>query len=207
MEKRQTVLDKQGLFEGSGRIQTYMGNQIDPLNPDPKDVDIRDIAHSLALQCRFTGHTREFYSVAQHSVLVSTMVPERDRVWAILHDATEAYLADLARPIKLQPGFGEMYKEAEGRLMDAIADAFGIGREMPASVKEWDTHLLGAEMRDMMTGLDMPTKYTDRIVGWKPLEAEQMFLSKWNTYTGQRVQLPKERPVVLRQLKKAHGKD
>ena len=86
----------------SSGIITFTGKIIDPINPDPEDIDIRDIAHSLSQQCRFTGHTSEFYSVAEHSVLVSEAVPARDAALGLMHDATEAYLADLAKPIKAE---------------------------------------------------------------------------------------------------------
>lgn len=78
---------------------TFTGRRIDTLAPDPCEIEIDDIAHSLAQQCRFLGHTDGFYSVAQHSVLVSGFVPDRDALWGLLHDAAEAYVCDLpARP-------------------------------------------------------------------------------------------------------------
>lgn len=199
MEKRTAVLDNNGLFaEGSGRIRTYMGGTIDPINPDPADVTIEDIAHSLALQCRFTGHVSKFYSVAQHSVLVSTLVPENDKLWGLLHDGTEAYLADIARPIKLQPGFGEVYRAAEDNLMRAIAIRFDLDEKMPASVKQADTDMLGAEMRDLMKDMDLPTTYKPQVMPWKPLDAERYFLHHYRLYTGHDVDLPKDSPPLFR---------
>ena len=73
-------------------IQTYLGIQFWPLDPRPEEVMLFDIAHSLSNMCRFTGHCREFYSVAQHSVIVSQNVPREDAAWGLLHDASEAYM-------------------------------------------------------------------------------------------------------------------
>lgn len=115
-------------------ISTYKGHRLNPLVLTGNEVfDIEDIAHSLALQCRFTGHTATFYSVAQHSLLVSDLIYERmrgnpedenDIDWkmvlaALLHDAEEAYLMDLARPLKRQPQM-EFYVNAGTTLRRAI---------------------------------------------------------------------------------------
>lgn len=85
-------------------IVTYTGKFIDPLNLKPEDVDIRDIAHALSNLCRYGGHTRHFYSVAQHSVILADEVRHRlgdeQAFFALLHDAEEAYVVDLPRPLK-----------------------------------------------------------------------------------------------------------
>jgi 5'-deoxynucleotidase YfbR-like HD superfamily hydrolase len=81
-------------------IQTYQGGCFEPFNPHPDQIHIRDIAHALALTCRFTGHCLDFYSVAQHSVMVSQIVSHKHALAGLLHDASEAYLTDVASPIK-----------------------------------------------------------------------------------------------------------
>ncbi len=83
-------------------IATYTGKQFYPLDPRPEDVCLEDIAHSLSNLCRFTGHTDtdRFYSVAQHSVICSTIVAPEAALLALLHDAAEAYLGDISRPLK-----------------------------------------------------------------------------------------------------------
>lgn len=131
-------------------ILTFTGRYINPLDPDPDQIVAADIAHALSNICRYTGHTRDFYSVAQHSVMVAKMVPEEDRLAALLHDASEAYLADVARPVKYQDGFREVYKEAEERLMKAIAAKFGFSYPLPQSVEEADDSILWAEMDALM---------------------------------------------------------
>lgn len=88
-------LQKRGPF-----IVTFTGRHFHPFDPSPDEVILQDIAHSLALKCRYTGHCSRFYSVAQHSVLVAALVPVEYRKEALLHDAAEAYLADLAFPLK-----------------------------------------------------------------------------------------------------------
>ncbi len=78
----------------------HSGHDIDPLNVKPADITIEDIAHGLSMTCRFAGQCRLYYSVAQHSVLVSTLVPESMALWGLLHDASEAYLGDIYGPLK-----------------------------------------------------------------------------------------------------------
>src|SRR4051794_32940266 len=98
-----------GVKGGYGLIITSTGKWFDVFNPNPADVDIEDIVHALSMQCRFTGHTKEFYSVAQHSVLVSLTCPSVDALYGLVHDGSEAYLSDIARPVKKHPAFGPFY--------------------------------------------------------------------------------------------------
>ena len=79
-------------------IQTYTGKKFFPMNPKTEDLDIIDIAHALSMKCRFVGHTKQFYSVAQHSVIVSWNCSNPHL--GLLHDAAEAYLPDVPAPIK-----------------------------------------------------------------------------------------------------------
>jgi hypothetical protein len=81
-------------------LRTYAGRHVHILNPRPADIYIQDIAHALAHTCRFAGHTPAFYAVAQHSVLVSELLTPDLALWGLLHDASEAYLHDLTRPLK-----------------------------------------------------------------------------------------------------------
>src|ERR1700683_336889 len=81
-------------------IVTFSGRRFYVLDPRPSDVRIEDIAHSLSLQCRFNGHVKNFYSVAQHSVLVSERCDPADALYGLLHDASEAYIGDMSAPLK-----------------------------------------------------------------------------------------------------------
>ena len=125
-------------------IQTYTGRAIDILNPSPADIHIEDIAWALSNMCRFNGHVSSFYSVAQHSVLVSRHCEPRDALWGELHDASEAYIADIARPFK-HTEVMKGYREVEARLMRVICDRFGLPHEQPESVTRADHLLLASE--------------------------------------------------------------
>jgi hypothetical protein len=119
-------------------IQTYTAKIFYPLEPDIELIDIRDIAHALSLICRFTGHCKHFYSVGQHSILVSKFMPPKYRLEGLLHDAAEAYLNDMARPVKhLNSG----YKSAESRLKKLIEHRFGL-EDVRDIVREVDDGLL-----------------------------------------------------------------
>lgn len=132
-----------------GWIQTFTGRKFWPLDPEPGDVDARDIAHGLSLQCRFGGHVREFYSVAEHSVRVSLECPPELALCGLMHDASEAYLVDVPRPIKpYLAGYGA----AEERLMRVIADKFGFPWPMPEPVRRADERLLVKEARALLNG-------------------------------------------------------
>lgn len=136
-----------------GVIVTYTGKLVEPLNPDPETICIEDVAHALANSCRFTGHVRSFYSVAQHSVLVAELLPAPLRLVGLLHDASEAYLSDISRPVKRQPQFGTFYGEAEERLMLAVAERFGFDWPPDELVHLADDVLLRSEQRDLMPDL------------------------------------------------------
>ena len=120
-----------------GCINTFSGLRFWPLNPDPEKILIGDIVHALAHQCRFGGHASRVYSVAEHSVHISRLCPPEVALWGLLHDASQAYLVDLPRPLKQLPEFAA-YREAERRLQRMIAVRFGLPPEQPASVTEAD---------------------------------------------------------------------
>ncbi len=128
-------------------IQTYSGGIFYPLSPRKEDVFLEDIAHALSLMCRFGGHCKEFYSVAQHSVILSRQVPEEDALQGLLHDASEAYFADICRPVK--NGLVGI-KSIETLLQDTIMEKFHLPLELSKEVKEADTRMLATEHRDLM---------------------------------------------------------
>jgi 5'-deoxynucleotidase YfbR-like HD superfamily hydrolase len=176
------------VVKGDGKIITHTGKWFDVLNPRPEDVDIEDIAHALSLLCRFTGHTSEFYSVAQHCVLVSDAVVDPWKLHGLLHDASEAYLSDIARPIKKHPAFGTFYLEAESRLEEAIYEHFLINPKNGAErVKQADDILLRTEARDLMPE-NFPVypgaTLTEEIIPWTPSRAKREFIVKFIELNG-----------------------
>jgi hypothetical protein len=130
-------------------IFTYSGHRFDPISPDRDLIDIRDIAHALSMTARFGGHTREFYSVAEHSVRVSLACANRDALAGLLHDAAEAYLTDMPKPVKDQL---PEYEAAELKLLAVILPKFGLSTSLPASVHRADRLLLNTEARDLFPG-------------------------------------------------------
>lgn len=164
-------------------LQTYTGKQYWPLDPRPEDVDLRDIAHVLSQLCRYGGHTLFFYSVAEHSVLLSRAVPREHALWALLHDAAEAYCVDLPRPLKRSV---HGYEKIEIRNLTAIAQAFGLPLPpTPAAVKRADTAILADEQVQVMgvpparwPQLDQPPLGV-MVQGWSPRRAEAEFLERF----------------------------
>lgn len=171
-------------------FRTYTGRHVHPLDPKPDEVSIFDVARSLSQMCRFLGHTKEFYSVAQHCVLVSEHVPQEDALWGLLHDASEAYLCDLAAPIKRDPEMS-IYRIAEDRLMRAVCQKFGLRPEMPRSVMVADKLMLAREFRDVTTvdDLDWITEECgvapcgNPIVPWPSSLARSRFLARFEELT------------------------
>jgi 5'-deoxynucleotidase YfbR-like HD superfamily hydrolase len=127
-------------------ISTYSGRYVDLADPQPESFVIEDIARGLSNTCRFGGQCNEFYSVAQHSVLVSHLVPKEHQLAALLHDSSEAYCPDLQTPLKkMLPEFKEIEKKVEA----AIFRKFGIPFPLHASVKVADLKALATERRDV----------------------------------------------------------
>jgi len=170
-------------------IKLYTGKIFYVTNPRVNDVDIRDIAHALSNQGRFSGHTSVFYSVAEHSVRASYYVAPELALCALLHDATEAYLVDLPRPIKRETELGKYYSKIESILWDAIAERFGLPDFMPREVKVVDSRMLATEMRDLMGGVygswvDGGTPFDEKVVPLAlPFQAEQLFLDRYYELT------------------------
>jgi hypothetical protein len=169
-------------------IQTSTGKAFDPFAPDPAAICIEDIAHALSNVCRFTGHCRSFYSVAQHSVEVATRLPPELQAHALLHDASEAYLLDLPSPLKQRPEFAA-YRWAEKQLQAAIYARFGLDPTTPALVKEMDSRMLLFEKARLLGKCEKPwptSAALSRLApapqypGWRPLppaDAKREFLN------------------------------
>lgn len=168
----------------TGWIQTYRMIQFSPLEPREDDLHIEDIAHSLSMQCRFNGHTNSFYSVAEHCCHVSDWLPKPLKLAGLLHDASEAYLCDLPRPLKYLDALAG-YRQAESRLESLIANRFGFDYPLDDLIKEADERLLATEARQLMAPLHPEFEIGESVKGlklacWSPMQAKDAFL--WRYY-------------------------
>ena len=162
-------------------IQTYSGEKVNPFNPDPSTINIEDIAHALSNLCRFTGHTSRFYSVAEHSWWVSKLVVPEHALYGLLHDSSEAYLADISRPVK---PYLNNYKKTEKGLQSVIFKKFGLSPEPPRDVKNVDSRLCFTEGIQLMPDVScwnlQREPYKDVLVrGWLPVLAKTFFMDRF----------------------------
>lgn len=193
-----------------GWMQTVTGRRFYPLAPRAEDVDIYDIAHGLAMCCRYAGHTRRFYSVAEHCVHVSREVERaltersihRPRVanltvlrWSLLgllHDSSEAYIGDMIRPLKHQPEMAE-FRRAEAAIEVAVLRAFVTWFEPPGSdawrlIKEIDDRIIVDEVNALKVDPSMYEDITGGALGvrlecWAPEHARARFLHRYEGLT------------------------
>ncbi len=185
------AVDKPGPF-----IQTLSGRRVNPLDAAPEDIDPADIACALANLCRFGGHSRGFYSVAQHSVIVCDLLEERgatpdELLAALLHDAAEAYLGDLPHPLKHRSELGAAFRVAEKRLEAVIAARFAL-TDASARIKPLDRALLATERRIFslvawhwpeLDGVE-PLELT--ISPWTPSRAQEEFTRRFERISAAR---------------------
>ena|SRR5690625_2248792 len=172
----------------SNYIQTFSGVEFDLSDVRPEMVSIKDIAHGLANTCRFGGHCKEFYSVAQHSIIASALAPPEHAFAALLHDAAEAYLGDIPSPLKrLLPD----YRALEKRVEAVIFERFGIPYPLPGAVKYADLQALALERRFLLTkssgawpmlvGVEVPSGV---ILPESPERAKARFLDRFLELVG-----------------------
>ena len=168
-------------------IETASGREFNFLEPTQDSISIEDIAHALSNICRYTGHVRDFYSVAQHSVLVARIVEEMGRpelaLRALLHDAAEAYIGDVSSPLKkLLPE----YRRIEAIVSAAIDRKFGFDGPEPPEVRRADYIALLTEKRDLMPNTGIWPEYRDiaprerPASPMEPFRAETLFLNKYH---------------------------
>lgn len=159
------------LYQGN-HIRTFSGIYINVFDPTPDMISIEDIAHSLSHQCRFAGHLPFFYSVAQHSFYCSELVPPEDALQALMHDASEAYLMDIPKPIKNRlPD----YQKIEDELMKVIAKKFNFPYPLTKKVKLADEIMLEKEWDQLMLGNNFL-----EIECWDSNKAKIKFIEKFN---------------------------
>ena len=164
-------------------ISTLSGRFFDLLAPEDYEYCIDEIAEALSNICRYTGHVKKFYSVAEHSVLVSNIVPPRLALAGLLHDASEAFVGDVSSPLKkLLPE----YKAIEERIQKAIADHYGIPYPFPHEIHEADKRMYWRERIDVAPGprdtlwhQDLAATRKVQASGMKPLMAKRYFLARF----------------------------
>ncbi|MFV8867556.1 HD family hydrolase [Serratia fonticola] len=172
-------------------IQTFTGKHFNYANPTVDSICIEDIAQALSHECRFAGHLPEFYSVAQHCVLVSQIVPIEFALEALLHDAHEAYCKDIPSPLKqLIPD----YRGIENSIDFVIRHKFGLPPTHSQAVKHADLVLLATERRDldiddaepwpMLAGI-APSDVI-LVCPVNPLQARTMFMQRFLQLSGVR---------------------
>lgn len=157
-------------------IRTFTGKYVNVFNPTPEMICIEDIAHSLSNQCRFAGHLKQFYSVADHSINCAMQVAEEHKLAALLHDASEAYLIDIPSPIKKRL---TNYHEIEDNLMRLIANKFGFTYPFDPVIKEIDEYMLRTEWDCLMLGNEGP-KFLKPLIN---TDAEFVFIRLYKELT------------------------
>lgn len=169
-------------------IQTLSGKHINYTDIQHDDIVIEDIATALSHICRFAGHLPEFYSVAQHSVLVSQLVPAEFALEALLHDAAEAYCQDIPAPLKrLLPD----YQRIEAYVDGVIRAKFGLPAHQHPTVKYADLVMLATERRDLdiddgtvwpvLDGIPATDLFT--VIPLRPGQAYGLFMHRFNELT------------------------
>lgn len=169
----------------------YSGKHVHTLAPTTADIELVDIARGLATQCRYSGHTTKPYTVAEHSVIVSLMVDPRFAREALLHDAAEAYIGDLVRPLKYRDCM-KAFRDAEARLEAAIFARFEVVPtvESRAAVKAIDDRILVDEVSQVIRGGDTapvarygpPLGVKIECLSWQ--KAEHAFLRRFREVFG-----------------------
>jgi hypothetical protein len=183
-------------------VSTRSGRRVALLNPSPAQIVIGDIAHGLAHQCRFNGQTNKFYSVAQHSVLVASILPRELRLAGLLHDAIEAYLGDVVQPLKdLLPE----YQAIEENFCKVLGVRFGVNLQHNDDIHHADLVVLATERRDLMP-MDMAdwssiagiTPMSRTIKPMSPDAAAAQFMEMFFTLTNQKKTI--KNPSFIKQL-------
>lgn len=166
-------------------IQTYTGRRFYLFDPQPEDVDPLDIGHALSMLCRYGGHLRAFYSVAEHSVHVAHSVPAEHALAGLLHDGTEAYIGDMVAPLKqAMPD----YQQVEQRIWQAVAVRFQLPNDgqLPWTVVDADLrirHDETAALPPAASGFPAGKPLGVTIHSWKPADAERAWLDLYHHLT------------------------
>lgn len=191
---RQEVSEVSDLYDDPKHawMETHSGLQFNYVFLDPQAVSIPDIAHALSHMCRYNGHVKRFYSVAEHCVHLAQFVrahggESEQQLVALFHDGAEAYLADVVRPAKRRI---PQYMALEGAVDAAVAYAIGHVHPFPNWLKELDTRILVDERAQAMNpsphawAVDGMDPLGVRIRMWRPYKAKRMFLREYRRVAG-----------------------
>jgi len=171
-------------------ILLYSGRYFDFENLDNEVLTIEDIAHGLAMTCRFGGHCNRFYSVAEHCWWVSYLVPPEMALEGLLHDGTESVLGDIPKPLKrIMP----QYQEMEEKLEINVAKQYGIQFPYPPQIKECDIRMLITEQKQLFTREDTKVffkaePYDIKLACWTPEVATKFYISRFENLIDMRNQ-------------------
>lgn len=176
-------------------IITFTGRKFNLLEPRLEDLNFEDIAHSQAMQCRWTGHSKHHYSIAQHGYYCSVLGPEETALWNLLHDGSESYIGDMNRPLKHYTDAGEAYRKVEWPIQNLVYNAAGLFAPLnehgeiiePKSVKIADEAMLYAEQAQLLPPVEFETSNpygrskaaNIMIEEWTPKYAERMFAERF----------------------------
>lgn len=169
-------------------MTTYTGRKFYPLHPKSEDMDILDVAHHLSMQCRYNGACHSFYSVAEHCVIGSYLVPQELAFDFLMHDAPEAWLGDFIRPIKHGTDMGKLYEQLESEVWDEVARKWGC--KPHPTIKTIDGEMCLVEMRQLFTKFPEPdlldfTVHPDvKLKLYSPELAEIAFLLRFEQLGG-----------------------
>ncbi len=175
-------------------MQTYTGKAFYAMDARVEDIDIADIAHSLSLQCRYNGHVDRFYSVAEHCIHLANLFPDDPdmALWALLHDAAEAYIGDMVRPLKKHM---PTFMEIDDQITALVAQRFELnGTVIPPEVHHVDAQILHNERETLMARVQPPQSWDVpggaipgvTIYGYSPEEAEMLYLKTFAGLVAQR---------------------
>lgn len=169
-------------------INMYMGGWVNVFDLQPEDINPLDIAHALSQICRYTGHTDDFYSVGEHSIIVHDYMmsvghTKQECRDGLMHDTDETYLVDLPSPIKHQiNGFGDAFKAAAKEIQIAVSKRFDLTYPEPKIIKEYDVRLRENELTMLFPRLDERFRHfygeplPIKIKNWSPKKTEYEFL-------------------------------
>jgi hypothetical protein len=168
-------------YDWVGAIITASGNSFDLSEPKAEQVSLEDVAQALSLTCRYNGHIPFFYSVAEHSFRVAHWLENSGEypevvLTGLLHDAAEAYVGDMVRPLKRTEPLGTLFQEAEHRAAVAVHEKLGGMYPYPREVHAADKHVYEWEVENIRTG---------RVPGWPPEHARNLFIERYHQLVNQ----------------------